>query len=344
MTIIITDSTRDEVIKSAYATGRCQYEYALERLYPLIGRFDEQRKKQSAKFYSRLKADILQGCVMPPITLAFVSSEGSTLNTQADIQTFVSDHIGSGYILDGMQRLNTLHDASLEENFPAGRCIHVNIIITERYDLLLYRMITLNNGQKPMTPRHQIEILTENLLDFVNLENITIQTEKQTEDQIVHGAFRLFDISAAYTSFLTNNVNNSNNKIIDEKMNEILVSRVMDSGLADSKVNFAEILALADRLSINKDVKTWMKIQNNLIGFTVGAKKSINDISAAEPLEFSQQLNKFETAFSIINPSKVNVGRYRRELAQEFFGNYCEMSKAATEEVAEHFADITASD
>ena len=33
-------------------------------------------------------------------------------------------------------------------------------------DRLLYRMITLNNGQKPMTARHQIEILASNIFDF----------------------------------------------------------------------------------------------------------------------------------------------------------------------------------
>jgi hypothetical protein len=344
MTIQITDSTRDEVIRSAYAIGRCQYRYALDSLFPLIGRFDEQRKKQGAKFYSRLKADILKGCVMPPVTLAFVSEAGAALTNNADIQQFVEQHVAEGYILDGMQRLNTLHSASEEQRFPDTRHLHVNIIITERYDLLLYRMITLNNGQKPMTPRHQIEILAENLLDFVDLKNIVVQTEKQTEDQIVHGAFKLFDISAAYTAFLTNNVNNSNNKIIDEKMNEILVGRVMESNLADLKIEFSQVLLLADAMSSNKEAKSWLKLQNNLIGFSVGSKASFESLSAVSPDEFAIQIEKFESAFSIINPSKVNVGRYRRELSSEFFKKYDDMSGSNIEDVAEHFVDITNND
>ena len=344
MTIQITDSTRDEVIKSAYAIGRCEYRYALDSLFPLIGRFDEQRKKQGARFYSRLKEDILKGCVMPPVTLAFVSEAGALLTREVDIQRFTEQHIAEGYILDGMQRLNTLHSASLEEGFPETRHLHVNVIVTEKYDLLLYRMITLNNGQKPMTPRHQIEILTENLLDFVDLENIVVQTEKQTEDQLVHGSFRLFDISSAYTAFLTNNVNNSNSKIIDEKMNEILVGRVMDSNIADLTVEFSQILKIMDKFCENSEAKTWLKLQNNLIGFTVGAKLSFDSLSVVLADDFAKQIEKFERAFSIINPSKVNVGRYRRELSSEFFKKYNEMSNASVEDVAEHFVDMTNND
>jgi len=340
----IKDSTRDEVIRSAYAIGRCEYSYALEHLYPLIGRFDEQRKKQSAKFYARLKADILQGCVMPPVTLAFVSKEGAKLTTNSSIQEFVQTNIQNGYILDGMQRLNTLKSASDDLAFPADRHIHVNIIITERYDLLLYRMITLNNGQKPMTPRHQIEILTKNLLDFLDLENIVIQTEKETEDSLVHGSFKLFDISAAYTAFLTNNVNNSNNKIIDEKMNEILVGRVMESDLSHAKVEFSKIVELVDDFSANKDARTWLKIQNNLIGFTVGVKAAFDGVSILTPDEFAAQVDKFDNAFSSVNPSKVNVGRYRRELSSLFFTQFAEYSDLTEDEVSERFFEETMSD
>lgn len=40
-------------------------------------------------------------------------------------------------------------------------------------------MITLNNGQKPMSPRHQIEILTQELFDFTAYPNLIVQTEKE---------------------------------------------------------------------------------------------------------------------------------------------------------------------
>lgn len=344
MTINVHDVVHDDVIKSAFALGQTTYDFAIKNMVPLIGRFEEQRKKQNAKFYSRLKEDILKGCVMPPITLAFVSKAGSKFTTVAQAEDFLRRNIKSGYILDGMQRLNTLYAACGERNFPGSRTLYINIIIAEKYDFLLYRMITLNNGQKPMTPRHQIEILTQNLLDFNSFNNIVIQTEKDTEDNLVHGAFKLVDIASAYTAYLTDNVNNQNNKIIDEKMNEILVGRVMGSDLVSAKAEFSEILLLIDEFCENKDARRWLKIQNNLIGFTVGAKKSFDSIRKLDADAFSSQIQKFEYAFDVINPSKVNVGRFRRELSQSFFENIDDFEGSDRDDVAESFVDLTTND
>lgn len=344
MPITVNDVTYDEVIKSAFAVAVTDYGYAVDNLISLIGRFEEQRKKQNAKFYSRLRADILKGCVMPPLTIAFVSKEHSKLTSAGELAAFVNEHIAEGYILDGMQRLNTLQSASTDEAFERERRVYLNLIIAERHDLLLYRMITLNNGQKPMTPRHQIEILTQKVLDFENLKNIRVQREKDTEDEIVRGSFRLGDIAAAYTAFLANNVNNENNKIIDEKMNEILVGRVMDSDLSSAKVEFSEIIEFVDRVSANEVVKRWLKIQNNLIGFTVGAKSNRGNVLDMLPDEFEMQVTKFDDAFDVINPSKVNVGRYRRELSKAFFENIEEFHSLGAEEVADRFVDLTTSD
>lgn len=337
-------AAHDDVIRSSVAIGQADYEYALENLFPLIGRFDEQRKKQNAKFYQRLKDDIVAGCVMPPLTLAFVSKEMAKTKDIAKLKNYISNNIAKGYILDGMQRLNTLQAASREKGFDKNRPIYLTVIFAEKYDFLLYRMITLNNGQKPMTPRHQIEILTQNLLDFTNLKNITIQTEKDTEKGLIHGSFKLGDVAAAYTAYLTDNPNNENNKIIDDKMNEILVGRVMGSDLISAKAEFSQILELVDEFSLNKEARRWLKLQNNLIGFTLGAKTSYAEIATLDEDDFAAQVEKFESAFDVINPSKVNVGRYRRELTQEFFQKFEEMSTLSDEEVAERFVDLTTSE
>lgn len=344
MPIKLHHATKDQVIRSAVALGSTDYAFAIESLTPLIGRFDEQRKKQNAKFYHRLKEDIISGCVMPPITLAFVSPDLSASTSIDDIEEFVNNHIQDGYILDGMQRLNTLLAAAEEDGFDSTRPIYINVIVAEKYDFLLYRMITLNNGQKPMTPRHQIEILARNLLESNKFENITVQTEKDTESGLIHGAFKLADVAAAYTAYLTDNPNNQNTKIIDEKMNEILVGRVMSSDLKTAKAEFSQVLLLVDRYCENEIVKKWLKIQNNLIGFTLGAKVSFDQIAAVDAGEIEWQIKKFEYAFDVINPSKVNVGRYRRELSQKFFSDFGKTSAMESEDVAEMFVDLTTSD
>lgn len=344
MPICIEDVIHDDVIRSAFAIGKTDYRYAIDSLVPLLGRFDEQRRTQNAKFYSRLRADILKGCVMPPLTIAFVSKDHSNLSNAREVQDFVNMNIGSGYVLDGMQRLNTLRSAAEDEHFPAQRSLYLNVIIAERHDLLLYRMITLNNGQRPMTPRHQIEILTQKLINIEDLQNIAIQREKDTEEEIIRGAFRLADIAAAYTAFLANNVNNENNKIIDEKMNEILVGRVMDSDVGSVETEFKQIIELIDKVSADETAKKWLRLPNNLIGLTVGARSAYSSISRLTPAEFAEQAAKFDRAFDVINPSKVNVGRFRRELSKAFFEEFDVFSNLAEDDVADRFVDLTTRD
>ncbi|TPW24270.1 hypothetical protein FH712_09960 [Marinobacter nauticus] len=278
---------------------------------------------------------------MPPITIAFVDKKKNDLSKQKDFEKYVNDNIDNGYILDGIQRLNTLNAAAKDENFDRDRSLYVNVIVSNSQDKLLYRMITLNNGQKPMTPRHQIEILTSEMFDFSGLRNMSVQTEKERAEKIHRGAFNLGDISKAYLGFLTGNVNNENNKIIDEKMDEILVSRVLDSRETTSEISFEEIISEVDRLSADTANKKWFKINNNLIGFCVGIKKSFKDLSRIEPQEFSESLDLFETGFDAINASKVNLGKYRRQLSREFIENYTELSGMDEDEIVEYFVEFT---
>ena len=339
--ITVFTSDLDKVIDSYVAMGMTTYGVALDRLYPLINRFEAQRKLQDKKFYKRLQRDIVEGCIMPPLTIAFIDKEGRDLSKVKDIEAFVNENLGKGYILDGMQRLNTLKSASLSESFDKDRVAYLNLIVAENQDKLLYRMITLNNGQKPMTPRHQIEILTAEMFDFSGLENISVQTEKERARRTIRGAFNLGDLSRGYLSFLTNNVNNENNRIIDEKMDEILVSRVLDSRDSSGDLKFQDVLSLVDALSLDNSVKKWFKINNNLIGFCVGVKESYEALSDLRARDFAGSLDLFEEAFDAINASKVNLGKYRRQLSCEFVRNYTELSGLDGDDLTEYFVEFT---
>ncbi len=341
MSLKIFDTESDNVIESFVGTGKTTYGYALEKLLPLTTRFDAQRKLQDKKFYKRLQRDIVKGCLMPPITIAFVDKNGVDLSNRKEFEDFVNANIDSGYILDGLQRLNTLLSASEIEGFEPQRPIHLNVIISPSQDKLLYRMITLNNGQKPMTPRHQVEILTQEMFNFTGLTNVTVQTEKERSEKIVRGAFNLSDISNAYLAFLTNNVNNENNKIVNEKMDEILVGRVLDTDISDCPVQFEDVLDLLDRLCENLEVRRWFKVNNNLIGFCVAIKKAYLLIRDLNPEDFENSTRVFEEAFDAINASKVNLGKYRRQLSREFFEKYDSLSDKTSEELTEYFAEIT---
>ncbi|WP_219906553.1 hypothetical protein [Photobacterium phosphoreum] len=340
MSVIIFDTTKDGVIDSIVATGKTTYKYAIDSLYPLIDRFSAQRKTQDKKFYARLERDILDKCLMPPLTIAFVEPNFDKTK-EIDIAQYIEENINSGYVLDGIQRLSTLNRAKDNERFDDSQTLYLNVIISPSEDKLLYRMITLNNGQKPMTPRHQIEILTQELFDFTDV-NIDIQTEKERGKTIVKGSFDLGDLSKAYLAFLTGSVNNDNNKIIGEKMDQIIVGRIMDNQPIAEGVDFKDVIKQIEKLSEDDTVKTWLKIGNNLIGFSVGIKSSYDVIANITPEKFSDSIELFESAFKSINPSKVNLGKFRRELSKNFIENYATHSEFDEMELVEHFMELTA--
>ncbi len=340
MSIKIFNVANDNVINSFVGLGVSTYEYALDRVYPLINRFEAQRKFLDTKFYERLERDILRGCLMPPVTLAFVRPD-INIDSPAQLTEFVEDNIDSGYILDGIQRLSTLRRASNDAGFNATKEIFFNVIVADSKDKLLYRMITLNNGQKGMTPRHQIEILTQELFDFSTYK-VPVQTEKEKSEKPIKGAFSVGDISKGYIAFLTANVHNENSKIIDEKMDQILIGRILDTDIADSPLEFDDILHFVDDKSAEDSyIREWFQVANNFIGFSVGIKKSYEYIFAKSTEELRNALENFDIAFKAINTSKINIGKYKRELAKYFFENAEKLFNQNAEYLTESFFEET---
>jgi len=91
-------------------------------------------------------------------------------------------------------------------------------------------MITLNPSQKPMSARHQIEILAVKLLDFSNLP-ITVHSERENVRGQSSRGFHRADIIKAYIAFLSGLDNIENQKIIEDKMDELIAEKVLDSDI-----------------------------------------------------------------------------------------------------------------
>jgi hypothetical protein len=341
MSISIYTIDNDNVIKSKVITGKTTYGFAVDRIYPLIDRFAAQRKLQNASFYERLRRDLIKGCVMPPITIAMVDTNQLNFNNENDAQIYANAHIDAAYVLDGMQRLNALYQVKDEEGFDRNRTLFINLIISSNKDMLLYRMITLNNGQKPMTPRHQIEVLTEELFDFEKHE-IEVQTEKERAEKIKRGSFNLADISKGYLAFFSGSVHNDNNKIISEKMDEIIVENIMKSAASGSTLEFQKILDLIDKYAQNSLAKDWLQTQNNLIGFCVGVKKSYDHMYTISADEFGSYADKFDKVFKSIDAAKVNLGKFRRELSKKYIEKIEELKNYDEVELLSFFSDETA--
>lgn len=317
----------DKVIKSRYVTAVTDYKYALNNLVPLIDRLDIQRNIQDSKFYSRLERDLVKGCIMPPLTLAFIDQKAINIEDAETFSVYFNENIKEGFILDGIQRLNTLqrtfkkYDGELDLN----RSLYLNIVICSSMDNLLYRMITLNNGQKPMSARHQIEILTANLFEFEGSE-MPIFTEREAKRLKIKVAFNKSDFIKGYLGFLANSTNIENQKIIEEKLDELIADKILESNITEDELEFSDVVGLINRFSTNEKIFKWFKNANNLIGFCVGIKSNFQTINETQTESFNDSIRLFEQAFESFNFSKIKVGRIRRNLVSYFIKNYSELS------------------
>lgn len=328
----------DTVIDGYVVTAATNYQFALDKFVPLIGRLDIQRDALNTKFYSRLEDDIVRGCVMPPITIALIHSFSVRNRSQANIEKYINENIESAFVLDGIQRLNTLRRAAVKRGFNENRVIHVNFIIASSRDRLLYRMITLNNGQKPMSARHQIDVLADAFFDFDGLD-IKLVAEKGKGRVRAPESFKKADFVKGYVAYLSGSVNIDNQKIIEEKMDELIASKIIDSDIPTSNVEFMDIVGLVNKFGKLDRLRDWIRVQNNFMGFCVGAKNSASLLKSINTDKVWESIENFENAFSSINISKVNLGKVRRELVAYFFQNYSSLSGLDEFELLDKISD-----
>jgi len=336
----ILDIQKDAVINGVVAVGSATYNYAFDNFIPLINKAEFQRKLQDKKFYRKLERDIEDGCVMPPITIAFITTEIDEGTTTEELGEFVRSNIKDSFVLDGIQRLNTLSRLKASEALDKDRKIYISFIFCESVEKLLYRMITLNNGQRPMTPRHQVEMIMSNAFDFDDL-GVSVLTEKDAAKSRNKKSFRMADIVQAFLAFMAESPVVDNKKIIEEKMDELLVSKIMSVEPAGYKSEFKDFISALNKFQGNDENLKWLKITNNIVGFAVGLKNSSELILNLTPDEFHDAIIKFDSAFSDFNPSRIKVGKYRRELSCEYFKNFEEYSVLDSDELLEAFSELT---
>ena len=333
----------DLVIKSKFITGQTTYKYALDKFYPLINRLDIQRNLQNVSFYKRLKDDLLDGCIMPPITLALITNVKEFPNDLKDATKIIAEHVSSIFILDGIQRLNTLHSAyqtpELERELDLERPLFLNILVCNSMDNLLYRMITLNNGQKPMSANHQIEILLGNVYRFDDL-SINIITDKDKAGKKKNeNTFDKSNIIKGYLAFITDSIAIDNKKIIDEKMDNLITKKIMESKITNSKLEFKDIISIINDYSQMKELKAWFDNSNNMIGFCVGIKKSYPSIINIKVNDFNNSIQVFEKAFKSLNFSSIKLSKERRNLTKYYIANFSDLYQLDEIELLDNFND-----
>lgn len=182
----------------------------------IIDNNDLQRKrvKSSKTVYSLLKDDLKQGCIIPPLVLAVVQNDSiDPLKIEGpDLLEYMKHHTNEVLILDGLQRTYTLIDAATElreekpeeyEGFLANK-LRLEIYIGINKFGILYRMLTLNTGQTPMTARHQLEMLYKDLL-FTEIGEIRLVTDVMDRPDPSKNEFSFKNVIDGFNSFLNRN-------------------------------------------------------------------------------------------------------------------------------------------
>lgn len=325
MDLKIYDVQYDEVIKSFYMTVGATYDYTIKKFVPLINKLEFQRSPLRKSFYKRLEDDILNGCIMPNITLA-INIKGEMPRREDLDGNYVDCNLSNAFVLDGIQRLNTMKRIAESCNFPKNRILYCNILVCNSMDRLLYRMITLNNGQRPMTARHQIEILASNIFDFDHLPILSV-TEKESRNQKKSDDRMNKDVLIkGYLAYISNSVNIDNQKIIESKMNELIADQIMESNIPQKRGEFKDVIYYINEQIVNEQLRDWFKVPNNFIGFAAAMNKVFYAVQNIGIQDMEEKITVFEEAFSALDVSKIKLGMARRRLVQNYFENIEKLS------------------
>lgn len=174
--------------------------------------FQRNKIKRSSTVYSLFRKDLKVGCTFPPIVLALSADKVNSINinnitNEELVEYFTPDNL---IILDGLQRTYNLKEVK-EEYDKNGQEDELNIFLTRNIRVeiyiginkigILYRMLTLNTGQTPMSTRHQIEILYSDYID-VDLAGIKLHRQIDEKTKKAPGEYQFRDVIEGFNSYL----------------------------------------------------------------------------------------------------------------------------------------------
>ncbi|MGL5256125.1 MAG: hypothetical protein ACRC76_03720 [Proteocatella sp.] len=333
--------------------------------------FEIQRKRQKHKAYHRMSDDIKNGGLLPTITLAvkpdFVDellgfiAKNDTL--ELGNRLAYPERVN---ILDGLQRtfiIKDLKDAGV--NFPPEQEVLLEFWLEKEVKHLIYRLIVLNAGQKPMSMRHQVELLFTTLREKLEgtIPNLKIYAEREGTRRSRAGKYPLDRMATAYQSFLSKSPEIERENIIARQLVEDSVFDFDEDKLGRQFEEFTLYLKLLTDIdneaykiytelyhSCNDNVEwpNWIAQENVINSFfaAIGDFGSNNNRverihKALGSLLRGMQENREDDPFGLkalhlilpgINSKKQNVGHATRKLLtagfKEFFREEGEKSLA----------------
>jgi len=321
-------------------------------------RFEIQRKRVDPKKYTRLKEDIVKGALLPGITLAI--DPGKVENFENAISKKDSEGLISLlkaskdiYILDGLQRSYIIKDLAEKDGvtFKDEQKILLEIWFEKKIDHLVYRLIVLNSGQKPMSMRHQVELLFMTMKKEIEKEipGLEIYLEKDETIRSRSKKFSFDRIVNGYYAFLTKSPEVERDNLVVKKMNEDEVLSSKEDELNESFNLFIKYLRIFSDIDVEyykiygahqelSPFKNWLAEENTIKGFFAAIGKFASDekrieridgalqkllekmIARTDPDPFS--LTEFRQIRNGIDAKKVNVGFGTRKLIMDGFREF----------------------
>lgn len=220
------------------------------------------RVRSSKSIYANLKEDLKAGCIIPPIVLSLYSQYDGPVADKNEIEIFIKDHKDQLFILDGLQRTYTIQDMLDEIGTDANvdTTIRVEVYLGLNREGVLYRMLTLNTGQTPMSLRHQIEIIYLDLLDNRNEYGLKFIRDNDKKSKGVD-SYYFNEAIDAFTSFVSQDYL----QITREKLLSTIESFDNLSKLKNEKDAFLDLMNVyslfikkIDSFLMDKDIKDLM--------------------------------------------------------------------------------------
>lgn len=317
------------------------------------------------KTYATLRQDLKRGCVLPPVVLAiqqldlpdqlkdgpqspYFAAESETLAALSKVLNETEPQ--SVQIIDGLQRTNAIRSvyeelAEDEREAFLERPIRFEAWINIRLDALAYRMLLLNAGQKPMSMKHQIEVLSDsmrsNLQDIDGLDIIRGMDKRRRTQP---GQFQLAILTGAFQAWLQRSPNvDLRNAITEQLLSEEAIEE-LGKGLSPASHStgekfrdFVRWLVQLDRILGAENLQF---LGNETVVHAMAA--AISKFSATAELEercnnaqarLLEEIQRYgaEEAFGVslflrfrdeIDPKKQNVGDAIRLLVFRAFSEY----------------------
>jgi len=219
-----------------------------ELAQPILRENELQRPRVVAKGkpYQLLQRDLIEGCVMPPIIVALKSNAQTTIDSllgglgRAEMPPSAQGRLAAEIerafnsrevlILDGLQRTYTIGDciaqlraeSSQQLDQFLSRKIRLEVYVGLNKTGILYRMLTLNTGQTPMSFRHQIEILYHDFLDPGRLPaGLTVVKESDARRARGAGKYKYADVVDMFYAYSTGRPESIDKQNLVNKLGEL---------------------------------------------------------------------------------------------------------------------------